>query len=180
MVIPAIRIESERLVLRVITTEDFDDYRAMTADPETFRFSERGPMRSEESWSRLLRQVGHWALLGYGLFVLEEKKSGRFVGEAGFGDFRRDLGPNFDESPEATWSLAAWARGQGFATEAAAAALSWMEETFAVRRTVCLIHADNEPSLRVAQRLGYSAFERRTYRGYPALLHERVSARSGA
>lgn len=173
MVIPTVRIETERLILRVIRLEDFDDYHAMSSDPETFRFSERGPMTTEETWSRVLRHVGHWAMLGYGMFAVEEKASGRFMGEVGLGEFRRNLGPEFDQAPEASWTVAGWAQGRGFACEAARAALAWMEETFAVQRTVCLIHSGNEPSLRVAQRLGYSAFEEREYRGYPALLHER-------
>ncbi|HET9429028.1 MAG TPA: GNAT family N-acetyltransferase [Allosphingosinicella sp.] len=173
MAIPAVRIETERLILRVLTVDDFDDYLAMTADPETFRFSERGPMGSDEAWTRLLRQVGHWALLGFGPFAVEEKASGRFVGEAGLGDFRRNLGPEFDGAPEAAWALAGWARERGYATEAAAAALAWMEERFSTQRTVCLIHSDNELSLRVARKLGFSAFQERVYRGYPALLHER-------
>ena len=47
-----IRIETERLVLRVLGLEDFDDYAAVSADPATFRFSERGPMSSDEAWTR--------------------------------------------------------------------------------------------------------------------------------
>lgn len=178
MAIPAVRIETERLVLRVPDARDFDDYFAMTADPETFRYSERGPMSSDEAWTRLLRQIGHWVVLGYGLFAIEEKASGRFVGEAGLGDFRRNLGPSFDDAPEAAWSLAGWAQGSGYATEAAEAALVWMERKFAIGRTVCLIHSDNAPSIRVARKLGYSVFEERNYRGYPALIHERPGSAS--
>ena len=178
MAIPAVRIETERLVLRAPDASDFDDYLALTADPETFRYSERGPMSSDEAWTRLLRQIGHWVVLGYGLFAIEEKASGRFIGEAGLGDFRRNLGPSFDGVPEAAWSLAGWAQGRGYATEAANAALVWMERKFATHRTVCLIHSDNAPSIRVAQKLGYSVFEERNYRGYPALLHQRPGSAS--
>ena len=168
-------MKTERLVLRVLRPDDFDDYFAMSADPATFRYSERGPMTGDEAWTRLLRQAGHWALLGYGLFAVEERESGRFVGEAGLGDFRRGLGPSFDTVPEAAWTLAAWAQGRGYATEAASAALRWVEERLRVPRTVCLIHTANLASLRLARRLGYISFEEITYRGYPALLHERIA-----
>ncbi len=168
-----VRLETRRLILRAFTIEDFDGYFALSSDPDNYLHSERGPFTSDEAWTRLLRHVGHWALLGYGLFAIEEKGSGRFIGEAGFSDFRRQLGPEFDGAPEASWSVASWAQGRGYATEAAKAALNWIETALAVPRTVCLIHRDNAPSVTVARKLGYSVIEERSYRGYPALLHER-------
>lgn len=171
-----VRLETERLILRAFTIEDFDDYFAMSSDPDNFLHSDRGPQTSDEAWTRLLRHVGHWALLRYGLFAIEEKGSGRFVGEAGLSDFRRQLGPEFDDVPEASWSVASWAQGRGYATEAAQAALDWIEKERAAHRTVCLIHAENAPSVTVARKLGYSVFEERSYRGYRALLLERRKA----
>ena len=172
-----IRIESERLTLRVLGLDDFEDYAALLADPDSFRFSERGPMTGDEAWTRLLRHVGHWASMGWGMFGVVEKETGRFVGEAGLGDFRRGLGPNYDRVPEAGWTVARWAQGRGYATEAMAAAIAWMEETFGTERSVCLIHADNVASLRVADKLGYARFGETTYRDYPALLFERMRDR---
>ena len=175
-----VRIETERLVLRVFTSSDLDYYLALSSDADTFLFSERGPLSSEEAWTRLLRHVGHWGLLGYGLFAVEEKESGRFVGEAGLGDFRRQLGAGFDGVPEASWSMTRWARGRGYATEAAKAALNWLEQEQAVDRTVCLIHRDNKASLNVARKLGYGVYDECVYRGYPALLHQRHAGGSSA
>ena len=168
-----IRVETERLVLRVLGLDDFEDYAALSADPVTFRFSERGPMTSDEAWTRLLRHVGHWALLGWGLFAVEEKATGRFVGEAGLGDFRRSLGHDFDGVPEAAWTTAPWAQGQGYATEAMEAALAWTEQRLGAERSVCLIHVDNAASIRVAEKLGYKPLSDCTYRGYEARLFER-------
>lgn len=174
-----VRIETERLVLRILRADDFPEYAAVAADPETFRYSQRAGMTNDESWTRLLRHAGHWALLGHGLFGVEEKASGRFVGEAGLGDFRRGLGPEFDDAPEAAWTIARWAQGRGYATEAAAAAHRWMEVRFATTRSVCIIHVDNAASLSVARKLGYRAFAERGYRGYRALLLERLTAPAG-
>lgn len=167
------RVETARLILRPYQVRDFDALWAVSAHPDTFRFSERGPMSSDEAWSRLLRHVGHWSLAGYGVFAVEEKETGRFIGEAGLCDFRRGLGPKFDGVPEMTWSIAPELQGLGLATEAAEAALLWTEARVAARRSVCLIHEQNQPSLRVAEKLGYRLFERRTYRGYAAILLER-------
>ena len=168
-------IETERLILRPPRADDFEAYLEMCADPETFRFSERGPMSSDEAWTRLLRHAGHWSLLGHGLFTIIDKASGRFAGEAGLGDFRRNIGADYDRAPEAGWATAPWARGQGYATEAMAAALAWTEGLLVQSRTVCMIHFGNTPSLRVAAKLGYAAYDERIYRGYRALLFERTA-----
>ena len=168
-----VRIETERLVLRVLEHRDFDDYAAMMAEPASFRFSERGPMRRDEAWTRLLRHVGHWAVLGWGLFAVEDRETGRFVGEVGLGDFRRCLATPYDSAPEAGWTIAPEWQGRGYATEAMTAALAWIRERLGAERTVCLIHADNAASLRVATKLGFRTFAHCRYRGYDALLLER-------
>lgn len=168
-----IRVETDRLVLRVLRLDDFDDYFAVAADPETFRYSQRGAMTSDEAWTRLLRHVGHWAVMGWGLFAIEEKATGRFVGEAGLGDFRRGLGEDFDGVPEAGCTIARWAQGLGYATEAMEAALAWIDANLGAPRTVCLVNARNTASLRVAEKVGYERFGLRSYRGYDAVLFER-------
>jgi RimJ/RimL family protein N-acetyltransferase len=170
------RIETERLVLRVLRLDDFEDYLGVAADPDTFKYSHRGGMSSDEAWTRLLRQVGHWALLGWGVFAVEEKATGRFVGEVGLGDFRRGLGPDFDDVPEASCTIARWAQGCGYATEAMEAALEWVDQELEASRTVCLVHSRNTASLRVAEKVGYRQFDQRPYRGFEAILFERHRA----
>ena len=169
------RIETERLLLRPYRSSDFEACFAMSADPETFRFSERGPMDRAEAWNRLLRHAGHWAVAGWGIFAVIEKASGRFVGEAGCSDFQRLLGPDFDGYPEGCISICAWARGQGYGTEAATAALDWMRAERQAMRTVALVHAQNRDSLNLVRKLGFRPFDWRIYRGYPAVFVERLA-----
>ncbi|HYJ29571.1 MAG TPA: GNAT family N-acetyltransferase [Allosphingosinicella sp.] len=170
-------LETRRLILRTYTADDHDCVHRLASDPETFRFSHHGPLGPEESWAMLLRHVGHWSLRGWGVFGVEEKETKALVGQAGLNDFRRRLGPDFDGVPEITWSFESKVHGRGYATEAAQAALDWIERTHGAARTVCLIHQDNEASLRVADKLGYREFRRCDYRGYPAILFERLAKR---
>lgn len=142
---------------------------------ETFQFSERGPMSVDESWSRLLRHTGNWALRGYGMFAVLERDGGGIVGEVGHSDFRRGLGPTFDDVPEATWTLAPEVWGRGYALEAAQATHDWLVENLGHARTVCLVHKDNERSIRLASRLGYRRLDEIDYRGYRAVLFERIA-----
>jgi RimJ/RimL family protein N-acetyltransferase len=160
-------------VLRCYAPQDFLALHALSSEPAMWTYSERGPMAPEESWARLLRQAGHWALRGYGVFAIQEKSTGLLVGEAGFADFRRGFGEDFDPYPEACWSIRSDRHGRGYATEAARAALAWIEAKTGAKRTICLIHADNAASHRVAAKLGYASFRAVEYRGYRGLLLQR-------
>jgi RimJ/RimL family protein N-acetyltransferase len=170
---PAPVLQTERLVLRAHTLADYEESAAMWADPEVTRHIGGRPSTAEEAWSRLLRYAGLWALLGFGYWVARERETGRFVGEVGFADFRRELTPSLEGAPEAGWALAPWAQGRGFATEAVRAALAWGDAHLAAERTVCMIHPENVPSIRVAEKCGFRRIASSTYKGDPALLFER-------
>ncbi len=123
------RLETERLVLDAHRADDFEALAAMWADPEVVRHITGKASTREASWSRLLRYAGLWPMLGYGYWAVREKSSGRYVGDAGFADFRRAILPSIEGLPEAGWVLAPWAHGKGYATEAIGAALDWLDRT---------------------------------------------------
>jgi len=167
-------VETRRLRLRPFQMDDYADYAAMMADPDNWTYAERGPMSGEESWMRFLRHFGHWQMLGFGTFGVFDIETDKFVGEVGFNQYNRNLGGHFDWAPEACWMVAGGNKNSGLATEAVAGAVTWMERTLGSTRTVCIIHERNMPSLRVAEKLGYRAFKRSEFRGYPAVFFERV------
>ena len=165
-------IDTERLTLRRHRREDLEESFAMWSDSTVVRYIGGRPASREEVWARLLRHVGHWELLGYGGWVVREKATGRFVGEVGLADFQREMSPRL-EFKEAGWVLAPWAHGQGFAAEAIHAALRWAEDTFGPEPIVCIIHPENEASLRVAHRCGFRERSPGTYKGEPTRILER-------
>lgn len=169
-------LHTERLVLSGHTVDDFADSAAMWADPDVVRFIGGRPSTEEEAWSRLLRYVGHWAALGFGYWVVRERASGRFVGEVGLADFRREIAALFGGAPESGWALAPWAHGRGYATEAVGAMLAWAQSDLGAARTVCMIEPDNAPSIRVAEKLGYRPFARTFYKDAETVLFERTAA----
>jgi RimJ/RimL family protein N-acetyltransferase len=166
-------IDTARLTLRGHGLEDFEDSAAMWADAEVTRHIGGKPFTREESWTRLLRYAGHWGLLGYGYWVVRETASGRFVGEVGFADYRREIEPSLDGAPEAGWVLAPWAHGQGFAREAVEAALAWGATHLRSGRSVCIIAPDNLASIRLAERCGYRELRRTAYHKRPTIVFER-------
>lgn len=171
---PGAQVETQRLLLRRFSAEDAESVFAMAADPAMWRFPEREPMSREEAWNLLLRHEGSWSIKGYGVFAVEEKAGRAFVGLAGFSDFRRQIGPDFDPFPEITWSIVPAAQGRGYASEAAAAAIGWLERAVRCEQTVALIHEGNSVSFSVARKLGYEAFRAIDYKGDRAVLLSRL------
>ncbi|MBT9469725.1 MAG: GNAT family N-acetyltransferase [Pseudomonadota bacterium] len=168
-------IETERLVLRGHTKADLEVYAAIWGDPEVTRFIGGKPSTREETWSRLLRVIGHWEEMGFGAWAVCEKASGRFVGDVGFANFQRAIEPPLGDAPEMGWVFSPSAHGKGYASEAVAAALAWGHANFDDARTVCIIDPDNTASLRVAEKAGYREYARADYRG-PIILLERLGA----
>lgn len=166
---------TERLRLRGHRLNDFADCTAMWTDPLVFRHIGGKPFTQEEVWTRLLRYVGHWAWLGFGYWAVEEKASGQFIGELGFGDFKRDIKPSLKDMPELGWALVSQAHGKGYATEGVRAAIAWGDKHFGPIRTACLIHPENVASVRVAEKCGYREFQRTTYKGHETILFARKS-----
>ena len=165
-------LETPRLRLRAHTVADFPALRAVWADEAVVRHIGGKPSRPEESWARLLRYRGLWPLLGFGYWAVEEKASGRFAGDIGFGDFHRAIEPSIHGVAEMGWVLGPDFHGKGYASEAVAAALRWFDAE-CKGRSVCIIDPANVPSLRVATRNGLREYARTTFMGDEVLLLDR-------
>jgi len=169
-------LETNRLRLRGHRLEDYPHSARMWSDPNVTRYIRGTPFTAEETWSRLLRYIGHWTLLGFGYWVVEQKEDCAFVGEVGFADYRRDISPSLEGMPEIGWVLAPNVHGKGLATEAVQAAVAWADGHFGRRQTACIIAPDNLPSIRVAEKAGYRERARTTYQANPTVMYMRDPA----
>jgi RimJ/RimL family protein N-acetyltransferase len=158
-------IETERLILRPHRLDEFEAYAAFWADPDVVRFITGVPSTRENSWGRMLRVTGMWHLLGFGFLAIEEKGTGRFLGEAGFQDMRRDFQPTIEGTLETGWALIPSVHGLGYATEAAGAMVEWGAAHFPDMEMTCIISPENGASLRVAAKLGFREIARADYHG---------------
>lgn len=170
---PAPLLTTRRLTLSLPGVDDFTDSAAMWADPVVTRFVGGRPCTEEESWGRLLRARGLWALLGFGYWAVRETATGRYVGEIGFADFRREIQPSLAGLPEMGWVLTAWSHGHGFGTEAVTAALAWIDETLAPPVVPCIIDPGNAASLALARKMDFRVATHTTYKDAPIMLLER-------
>lgn len=173
MHIEAPTIETDRLVLRAYELSDFPPIRDMWADTEVVKFISDMPRAEEDAWPKFLRMVGHWRLLGYGFWIVEEKTSAVVIGEIGFADFKRALNLAENHAPEMGWAFATAAHGKGYATEAAKAALSWWDKSMSESPVWCLIGDDNAGSIRVAEKCGFVETKSVEYHGRQSLLFRR-------
>lgn len=165
-------IDTARLTLRAHHPDDLDACAAMWADPRVYAMIGGKPRPREEVWIRLLRSIGQWSAFGYGSWLLHDRFTGRFVGEIGLIEARRAIEPSIDDAPEHGWALAGDAHGQGFASEAMAAVLGWVDAQ-GIATTRCIIDPGNHPSIRLAERHGYGDVVTGRYHDAPILIFAR-------
>ncbi|MDZ4364294.1 GNAT family N-acetyltransferase [Brevundimonas sp.] len=165
-------LTTDRLTLSPVAPADFDDLCALFGDMEFTRHIMGRALNEEEVWSRLLRDLGHWQVLGYGNWTIRSRADGTYVGQVGVLDYRRHIDPPLD-APELGWGLATAHQGHGYALEALSAVLGWADAQLTAARTVCMIAPDNAPSQTLAARAGYRAYAQTDYAGGPVILLER-------
>jgi RimJ/RimL family protein N-acetyltransferase len=162
-----VTLETERLRLRMFRDTDLDAYAAMSADPEVMRYlgSTGQPLTRPEAWRQMAMFLGHWALRGYGVWAVEERASGTFVGRIGL--FNPEGWPGL----ECIWTLARGAWGKGYATEGARRALEYAFTELGRDHVISLIRPANVGSIRVAERIGETLEGRTGLFGTEALAY---------
>ena len=147
MKIDDIRIETERLILRLPQAGDFDRFAELRADEEASRHI-GGLMTRAAAWRRFLEMPGAWLVQGFAMFAVVEKASGLWVGNIG------PWQPEGWPGTEIGWALHRDAWGKGYALEAATAAIDWAFANLGWDEVIHSIDLDNIASQKLAQRLG--------------------------
>ena len=149
-------IITDRIILRSARASDFPDCLALWSQPEIYQFIGGTPPSERDVWERLLRYSGMWVLCGYGFWILEDRVTHAYLGEAGIGAFRRNFAKPVPTGPEAGWCISSQAQGKGLATEAMTAILAWADRSLPDEETFCIIDPENFASIRVAKKLGFA------------------------
>jgi [ribosomal protein S5]-alanine N-acetyltransferase len=143
-------IETERLILRPMTAEDTDALLVIFSDPNVMASFGVPPFERPQMEGWVNRNLDHQNQYGYGLFSVIHKDSGVLIGDCGLevmeveGQTAAELGYDFRSD---YWH-------QGYATEAARAVRDYAFGTLKLEQLISLIRAGNEPSRRVAERVG--------------------------
>jgi RimJ/RimL family protein N-acetyltransferase len=165
-----VEIETERLLLRGWRDEDVEPCSGMCADPEVMRFiGEGSTLTREQSEAQISRFVRHWDERGFGLWALEEKGTGTFVGFAGLA--HQEDWAEGEHKTEVGWRLDRAFWGRGLATEAAKAGVACGFETLGLERIISIIQLGNMASRRVAEKAGLSPRGETCWRGTPVVWY---------
>ena len=147
MIVLGPTLETDRLILRPPVQPDLDAWAAFMADEEAAKFIGGTAPRSTV-WRGMASMAGSWALLGFGMFSVLERATGRWVGR---------LGPWCPEGwpgTEIGWGLSRETWGRGYATEGSIAAIDWAFDALGWTEVIHSIAPDNLASQKVAERLG--------------------------
>lgn len=130
------------------------------------------PLTRAEAWRSMAVLLGHWQLRGYGMWAVEEKLTGDFLGRIGLHN------PEGWPVLEVGWLLDRAHWGKGLAPEGGAAAIQFAFEQLRLDHISSLIDPRNAPSIRVANKLGMR-FERNTQvNGHDVVIYGRDCERA--
>jgi RimJ/RimL family protein N-acetyltransferase len=144
-------IETQRLILRAWRETDLPVFAEQNADPFVMRFL-GGPLTTEESNAYAARARQHLAETGFCKWAVEAPGVAPFIGAVGLSRVRFEA--SFTPAVEIAWRLHRRYWGQGYATEAARAAIDDGFARIGLQEIVAITALPNTPSMRVMERLG--------------------------
>jgi len=149
-------LRTERLLLRQWKVSDLAPFAEMNADPEVTEFLQ-GPMSRERSNKMVDRIVDSFTWRGFGLWAVEVVDGPEFIGFVGLWDAFFEA--PFTPAVEVGWRLTRSAWGNGYATEAAKAAVAFGFGKVGLPEIVSFTATGNERSRAVMERIGMSRDE---------------------
>ncbi len=152
-----IHIETPRLWLRTMRADDVDLLLTIFTDVKVMDAFHSPPFSGEQMQGWLQRNLDHQVQHGHGLFSVILKQNDLLIGDCGLEVMLMDGLP----AAELGYDLRSDYWNQGFATEAAAAVRDYALHTLRLARLISLIRVGNQPSKRVAEKIGMQV--RRNY-----------------
>lgn len=142
--------------------DDLGDLFELTHADEARKFLGGFVPSEADSFARLLRNAGSWALWGYGTFMIRRTGEARIVANCGVFRSHRGFGAEqgLDNVPEAGWIVHHDLWGQGLAGEVMTAALAWFDATHGRQRVAAMIEEGHAASDAIARKLGFAPYGR--------------------
>lgn len=144
-------IATPRLILRPWRDSDLPLFAEQNADPVVMRFLS-GVLTREASDAYAAQAKAHLARNGFSKWAVEAPGVAPFIGAVGLTHMKFEA--SFTPAVEVAWRLNRRYWGQGYATEAAQAAITDVFHRFALPEVVAITALDNAASQKVMQRLG--------------------------
>ena len=147
-----LRLETPRLVLRMMKYPDIEDLSKIFGDPVVMDSFGVPPFTREQMTAWLQRNLDHQDQHGYGLFSVILKSEKQLIGNCGLEHMELSGNP----AVELGYDFRSDYWGQGYATEAAAAVRDFAFDRLQLPDLISLIRVGNEASRRVSEKIGMS------------------------
>jgi RimJ/RimL family protein N-acetyltransferase len=160
------QLQTERLVLRSFREEDVDEMAQLFANPNFMRFS-LGAFTERKKTVDFIEKVMGWDLAGMpSQFAVVSRGEHAVIGYCGFHHH-----PEVPREIEIGYRLHPDYWNRGLITEAARAVRDHAFADLKLPRVVSLIHPENIPSRRVAEKNGMKVDKEITFRGFLTLVY---------
>lgn len=149
MYFPLKILETDRLILRLQTTDDAAFILELLNDPSWLQFiGNRNVKIIEDARSYILKSIRMYEQFGFGLFLVEKKDDHIPLGICGLvkRDSLEDVDIGFAFLPQ-YW-------GKGYAYEAASAVMAHGRDTLGLNRIVAITTQDNHASIKLLEKVG--------------------------
>src|SRR5688572_24568289 len=157
----AIRIETDRLIIREFQDSDLDFVAEMLGDPEVMHYWPK-PYSREEAAEWIARHRKRYETDGFGYWLAIRKEDARPIGQVGL------LAQEFDGRKEVGLGYIIhrpfWRHG--YAEEGARTCAEYGFQNLRLEKIVILIRPENEPSIELARKLGAEFITQTNYSGF--------------
>lgn len=140
-------LETERLILREMTVEDFEEIAEMLQDAQVMYAYEHA-FSDEETEEWIKRQIKRYAEYGFGLWAVILKQNSKLIGQCGI--TMQECGASLVHEIGYIFNKAYW--HMGYAAEAAFACREYAFEKLGIDEVYSIIRENNIPSQKVAKR----------------------------
>jgi len=142
-----IGLQTERLIFRQWKKSDYSAFIDFFSVEENAQYV-GGVQTPEAAWRLMATYIGHYQLNGYSYLAIDEKETQTLIGSVGL--WNSDPWPE----PEIGYWLLPNAQGKGYGVEAGKAVKTFALEHLKMPSLVSYIDPANEPSKKLALRLG--------------------------
>ena len=149
--IPWTILETERCIVRELSLLDLDALFELYADEDMDKYTESlYPYEEEKEFQRAYIE-NMYRFFGYGLWLVFLKEDGKLIGRAGLE--HREY--HEETELELGYLIGKSYQGMGYATEVCRAILDYAKENTYFERINCVIEEGNQPSIKLAEKLGF-------------------------
>ena len=158
-------VETERLVLREILPSDDKGLYELDSDPEVHQFLGENPIKTIGEARGVVEYIrSQYSEYGIGRWAVIEKKSGDFIGWAGFKWITENVN-NHSHYYDLGYRFIRKYWGKGYATEAARGSFDYGVNQLELDKIFAITHADNHASGKVLEKVGFGYVEMFDYHG---------------